>query len=228
MAEDCAAALVPVTLFSILALSGCAASRSEIMGAYTLPVEKNTGAEKVSVFFLFRQMQQQRGRDAAPKVQSVLSPMEFSSIFRDALKEISNIGNYENDEELVNDVNNPGRRQHIEELKGSYDYTLDIRILEESSFKQQCFSGTISILTLTLFPMPYSWDYTMNVNLYDKSGKLVRNYQRQAQLNNWVEAFLMFVYPFHPLEGKREEIYAGFLHDVFRQIEAEKVLKKST
>jgi hypothetical protein len=74
--------------------------------------------------------------------------------------------------------------------------------------------------------MPYSWDYTITATLSDQRGKLVSTYQRKATLNNWVQALLIFAYPFYPLEGKREEIYAESLHDIFRQIETEKVLKK--
>jgi hypothetical protein len=40
-----------------------------------------------------------------------------------------------------------------------------------------------------------------------------------------VEALLIFAYPFYPLEGKREEIFSDSLHDVFKQIETEKILK---
>ncbi len=217
---------VPVILSLVLAFAGCAASRSEIRGVYTAPVQKNVGAEKVSVFFLFRQMEQQHGFDAAPKLKSI-PVRDFPNIFRDALTEITNVGTYATDNEEPYDVNHPERRQQREALRNSSDYTLDIRILEESSFKQQCFSATVSILSLTLIPMPYSWDYTLDANLYDRSGRLVRSYQRQAHLSNWVEFVLMFADPFYPLEGKREEIYSGFLHDVFRQIEAEKVLKKT-
>ena len=208
-----------------LGLSGCAASRSDIIGAYTSPVEKNIGAEKVSVFFLFRHLEQEHGFDAAQKLKTI-PVKDFANIFRDSLAEISNLKSYDTDTEIPTDVDSPVRRQQRDELRSSNDYTLEINILEESSFKQQCFSGTISLLTLTLVPMPYTWDYTINANLFEKSGKLIRNYQRRAQLNNWLEAFLIFAYPFYPVEGKREEIYSGFLHDVFRQIESEKVLKK--
>jgi hypothetical protein len=74
--------------------------------------------------------------------------------------------------------------------------------------------------------MPYSWDYTITANLYDRNGKLIRSYQRKSTLDNWMQVFLIFAYPFHPLEGKREQIYSESMHDIFRQIEAEKVLKK--
>ena len=217
--------LSPIIFMLFFALAGCAASRSEITGAYTSPVEKNIGAERVSVFFLFRQLQQEHGFDASQKLKA-FPVKDFPNLFRDSLNEISNLSSYDTDNELPSDVDNPKRRQMRDELRKNNDYTLEISILEESSFKQQCFSGTISLLTLTLIPMPYSWDYSLNGKLFDKSGKLVRSYQRSAKLDNWLEAFLIFAYPFYPVEGKREEIYSGFLHDVFRQIESEKVLKK--
>lgn len=206
------------------ALFGCAASNSEISGSYNLPAKKNLGAEKVSVFFLFQHVAQQHGFDTIPKLQSN-GVKDFDNIFRDALNEISNISQYDTFTEDPNDVNSPKRRQELEILRNSHDYTLEVRFFEESSFKQQALSGTISLLSLTIIPMPYSWEYTISANLYDKGGKLLQSYQRQATLNNWVELFLIFAYPFHPLEGKREQIYADSLHDLFRQIEAEQVLK---
>jgi len=202
----------PFVFMLIVALSGCVASRSEMTGSYTSPVEKNSGAEKVSVFFLFRQLQQEHGFDASQKLKA-FPVKDFPNLFRDSLSEISNISAYDTDNELPSDVDNPKRRQAREEFRKNNDYTLEISILEESSFKQQCFSGTISLLTLTLVPMPYSWDYSFDGKLFDKNGKLVRSYQRSAKLDNWLEAFLIFAYPFYPLEGKREEIYSGFLHD---------------
>lgn len=205
-------------------LTGCVASRSEIKGAYTGQAQKNLGAEKVSAVFIFRHLYQYHGFDIIPKL-SYYGVKDFDNLFRDALKEISNISRYDTYTELSNDVNDPERRQQLETLRNSHDYTLDIRIFEETSFKQQFLSGTIGILSLTLIPVPFSWDYTFSTDLYDKNGKLVRSYQRKATLNNWVEAFLLFAYPFHPLEEKREIIYSESLHDIFRQIEAEKVLK---
>lgn len=206
-------------------LAGCAASRSQLSGVFDRPAERNLGAEKVSVFFLFRHQDQQHGFDAIPKLK-VHGVKDFDNLFRDSLGEISNISQYTTFTESPNDVNDPKRRKELDGFRGSHDYTLDISFFEESSFKQQCLSGTISLLSLTVIPMPYSWDYTISANLFDKHGKQVRAYQRKATLSNWVEVLLIFAYPFYPLEGKREEIYAESLHDIFRQIETEKVLKK--
>jgi hypothetical protein len=206
-------------------ISGCAATRSEVIGKYNSPGEKNIGAEKVSVFFHFKNLAQEHGFDSIPKLHAY-GVKDFDNLFRDALPEISNIALYNTFIESPQDVNNLKRRQELEGFINSHDYTVEIVFLEESSFKQQCLSGTVSLLSLTIIPMPYTWDYTITANVMDKKTGKVRSYQRKATLDNWVEALLIFVYPFYPLEGKREEIYSESLHDIFRQIETEKILRK--
>uniref|UniRef100_A0A831XGT5 Lipoprotein n=1 Tax=Geobacter metallireducens TaxID=28232 RepID=A0A831XGT5_GEOME len=216
-------ALIAMLLAGMLA--GCAASRSPVTGKFDRPAERNAGAEKVRVFFLFRHLEQQHGFDSIPKLKAH-GVKDFDNLFRNALGEISNVSPYVTFTESPADVNNPKRREELDTFRRTHDYTLDIDFFEESSFAEQCLSGTISLLSLTLIPMPYTWDYTITANLSDKSGKAIRSYQRKATLKNWTQAVLIFAYPFHPLEGKREEIYAESLHDIFRQIEAERVLKK--
>jgi len=206
-------------------LTGCIATRSEIQGSFTGQADKNTAAEKVSVLFLFKHMGQQHGFDSIPKLKGT-GVKDFDNLFRDALPEISNISLFNTFMELPGDVNLLKRRQELENFKSSHDYTVELIFFEESSFKQDCLSGTISLLSLTIIPMPYSWDYTITARLLDKKGTTVRSYERKATLDNWVEALLIFAYPFYPVEGKREEIYSASLHNIFRQIEAEKVLKK--
>lgn len=224
--------LLLLALFLALFLSGCAATRSEIKGSYALAGEKNIGAEPVSVFFLFKHFTQEKGFDAIPKLKysdtmkvNNVQENSFDNILRDSLNELSNISKYETFTEVANDVNVPERRDKLKDLRTSHNFTIEIQILEESSFKQQAFSALISTISATLIPMPYTWDYTMTAYLYDQKSKLLRSYERKASLDNWVEFFLMFAYPFYPLEGKREEIYSGFLHDLFKQIESEKILK---
>jgi hypothetical protein len=206
-------------------LAGCIATRSEIQGGFTGQAEKNRAAEKVSVLFHFKPVQQQHGFDSIPKLKAFVVK-DFDDLFRDALTEISNISQYNTFIESPHDVNVLKRRQELENFKNSHDYTLEVTFFEESSFKQQCLSGTISLISLAVIPMPYTWDYTISANLLDKKGNSIRSYQRKATLDNWVEALLIFAYPFYPVEGKREEIYALSLHDIFRQIETEKILKK--
>jgi hypothetical protein len=215
--------LAIVLLLSAL-LAGCAASRSAVEGAFDRPVQPNLNAERVSVLFLFRHETQMHGFDAIPKLQ-VTGVKDFAILFADALREISNISRFETFTELPNDVNEPKRRAELETARAAMDYTIEIDFLEESSFKQQCLSATISILSLTAIPMPYDWDYTIRARVDARDGRRTASLQRKATLTNWMEAFLIFAYPFYPLEGKREEIYSETLHDMFRQIETEKILK---
>ena len=215
--------VLPVITFAMV-LTGCVASRSEVQGKFTSPVTRNTTAEKVSVLFQFKNLQQQHGMDTVPKLQAH-NVRDFDNLFRDSLQELGNVSQYTTYLESPNDVNNPKRRKELEEQKANHDYTVEVSLLEESSFKKDFLSGTVSLISLTLIPMPYSWDYTMTANVIKKGGAQVASYQRKATLSNWVQAALIFAYPFYPLEGKREEIYSECLHDIFKQIEAERVLK---
>ncbi|MFC1853955.1 hypothetical protein ACFL27_27540 [candidate division CSSED10-310 bacterium] len=40
----------------------------------------------------------------------------------------------------------------------------------------------------------------------------------------WVQLFLVFIQPFHNETMKKEQVYSEFLHDIFRQIETERIL----
>jgi hypothetical protein len=214
---------VALALFAAL-LSGCLATRSDVAGAYGGSAQPNLGAAPVSVLFVFRHETQQHGFDTIPKLQ-FSGVKDFDNLFRDAMRELGNVSRYETFTELPNDVNEPKRREKLAEARAAHDYVIEIEFLEESSFKQQALMGTISLLSLTAIPVPFDWDYTISTSVSRKGGARVAQYQRKATLSNWVEAFLIFAYPFYPLEGKREEIFSESLHDTFRQIEAEKVLK---
>lgn len=216
--------LVPLLLLLPLLLAGCAASRSPVTGLYELPATKNTGAEKVSVAFHFRHLTQEHGLDASPKLQNQ-GVKDFDNIFRNALGEISNISRYDTFTEAPNDVNVPNRRIELEKIRSDHGYTMNIDVLEESSFKEKSLSGIITLCSLTLIPMPNTWDYTFTVNVAGRDGRVIRTYQRKASVANWTQVILMFFYPFHPLEGKREAVYQEALQDIFRQIEAERILK---
>jgi hypothetical protein len=216
----------PLAIVLLLAglLAGCAATRSPIEGMFDRPLEPNLNAEKVSVLFLFRHQAQQHGFDAIPKLQTG-GVKDFVILFADALRELSNISRYETFTEQPNDVNEPKRREELAAARASVDYVIEIDFFEESSFKQQFLSGTVSFLSLAAIPVPFDWDYTISARINAKSGKQIASLRRKATLTSWVEALLVFAYPFYPLEGKREEIFSDSLHDIFKQIETEKILK---
>ena len=123
------------------------------------------------MLFVFRHLTQQHGWDAIPKLQ-VTGVKDFDNLFRDALGELSNLSRYETFTELPNDVNDPKRRQQLEDERASVDYVIAIDFLEESSFRQQFLSGTVSTLSGTLVPAPYDWDYTITANVSSKRARV--------------------------------------------------------
>ena len=214
-----------ILLIALVAMQGCVASRTEMTGKFNQLSQSNPDPGKVSVFFNFRHISQQHGWDSIPKLKSQ-GVNDFNNIFRDSLVEIGNISRYDTFTESPTDVDSPKRREELDSFKKTNDYTISLDFFEESSFQQQCFSVIISLCSLTVIPMPYTWDYTITAKVTDKNGRQAGTYQRKASLSQWTQALLLFAYPFYPYEGKREEIYSEALHDIFKQIENERVLKK--
>ncbi|MDP2360054.1 MAG: hypothetical protein Q8O14_04780 [bacterium] len=70
-----------------------------------------------------------------------------------------------------------------------------------------------------------SHTFTLKAEVLDRERRLVAATTRQARLTKWVEALLVLIYPFHPEERRREEIYMDFLHDTFRELESRGVLR---
>ena len=205
---------------------GCAAFRSEIEGRYESSFNKNLGSEKVNVAFLFSHFSQAHGYDAIPKLQSKWSIVsDFDDIFMESLNNISNIKKFSTFTDLAEDINSPKRRAEKDSLKSTHDYTIQIKFLEEKSFARHFIAGFFSTASLTIFPLAYSWKYSMEVDVFDQREVLIQNYHRSADLTIWVQTLLIFVYPFQTEKMKMEEIYIGFLSDVFKQIESEKILK---
>ncbi len=58
----------------------------------------------------------------------------------------------------------------------------------------------------------------------DRSGRERGRYERRATVTQWVQALLVFAYPFHPETRKTDEVYLEFLRNVFREMEADRVL----
>ena len=106
-------------------LAGCAASRSPLTGAFNRQVEKNYGADKTTVCFLFRHQSQMHGFDTIPKL-NVYGVKDFNNLFREALPEITNIGSYTTFTESPADVDEPKRREELSKMRAENDYTLKI------------------------------------------------------------------------------------------------------
>jgi len=210
----------------VLLLMGCATSKSEIGGASGLNPNKTLGAEPVDVLFVSRHLTQTRGLDAVPKLQKRYQILDgYDDILLDAANEFSNLNRFAAYTEFASDMSDPERIALKDSLMKNYEWRIAMQIRKEKSFSKY-FLGTIgSVLTLTLFPVPYTQEYYLDVEVFDGDGRLVRTYARQAQTRKWVEAFLLPIYPFHTEVRKTEEIYVAFLHDVFREIDADGILR---
>lgn len=207
-------------------LAGCAAFRTDIRDAYQNEPQENLGARSVSVLFIFSHYDQTTGWDAIPKLENKHQIVrDYDDFFIDALPELSNIDRYATFTNYPSDVADIERRARQDSLKKVFDYTIDVRFDQQKSFSNQVFGTIVSTISATVIPVPYTRKYSAEVMVRDNTGLTVGEYERSASLTNWVEMFLIFAYPFHPEKRKEEEIYISILHDVFRQIESEKVLK---
>jgi len=100
---------------------------------------------------------------------------------------------------------------------------VSVRILEEYSFVRQFFGQVISTVSVTLLPVPYTTRYSIEVEVMQADSR-VASYRRSSSKTMWVQAFLLFIQPFHNDTIVRERIYINLLHDVFRELEADGVL----
>jgi len=209
-----------------LIFTGCATFRSGLEMRYEGEKKRNVDGGRTSVLFVFSHVKQTVGFDAIPKLMTKHEiPRGFDDIFLDALREFSNVDKYATFTNDAADVNKPERRSVKDSLMTAHDYTVKIRMVDEKYFTR-LFLGTLaSTMTATLAPVPYKEYFGLEVEVFDHDRKLIATYQRKAHLTKWVQTFMIFAYPFHPEERKREEVYMEFLHDAFRQMESEGILK---
>lgn len=218
--------IIPLIII-ITIIAGCASFRSGIQGSFTESAEKNYGAEKVSILFIFDHFQQTIGWDAIPKLEKKYQILQdFDDLFIDALNEITNVGRYNTFTDFSADVSDPKRRAEKDSLITVHDYIIRVKIMRENSFARYFLGAMASSVTATLLPIPYKKTYSISVGVYNSRDILLKTYTRKASLTKWVQAGMIFIYPFYTEKKKAEEIYIGFMRDVFKQIEAEKILVK--
>jgi len=216
----------------VFVASGCAASRSSLRGAFQgvpSPAPAQVApAERVSVAFIFTHLHQNKGWDVIPKLHHQDRYANgFYDLFREALPALTNLGPYATFTDRADDVTYPKRRAERDSLAvGSHDFTVNMRFLRETSFPRQALGTIASVVTVTTIPVPYARHYSLTAQVMDHSGRLLRIYQREATVTQWVQALLVFVYPFHPETRKTDEVYLEFLKDIFREMEADGVLRR--
>ena len=210
-----------VFLFS---LSSCITVHSDLETINVIEQSRDSD-KKVSVFFLFSHYEQVHGYDAIPKVLNRYRIIaDFDDIFRNSLTDFSNISNYTTLTEMEDDVNQPKRRAEIDSIKSKHDFTIKLKFMKESTLVGHFFGYLVSLGTITVIPYPFNWQYSLNAEIYDKTGSKIKSYDQAAELTSWVQALLLFAYPFHNEKLREEEIYLNFFTNVFRKIENDNVL----
>ena len=218
-----------LAIFLIL-FSGCASfrtdvsGRTDISGLFTrdvVPSKKNP----VSVVFDLYHYQQAIGKDAIPKLLYYPGIKDFDDIFKESLKQLSNINKYETFTNLASDVDKPERRHNRDSIMRKSDYSIKIDIFREKSFAKHFLGTIVSTLTATAIPIGYTWDYSIFVTVTNDQNQIVGKYKRSASVTTWYQAFLIFFHSFYVEEKKTEDIYLEMLSNIFAQIENENILK---
>lgn len=219
--------LLTSILLICLLLNSCATFKSPIKPQLNQKSNKNYNAERVSVLFEFSHLRQTKGYDAIPRLDNVRERIHgFDDFFLDALKEISNIEYYSTFTNYASDVGNNKRRMLNDSLKHTHNLIIDITFSREKSFSKFFFGTLLSSLSATIIPIRYKYNYFVDIDVYDNNLHLLKSYSREASLNKWVQTFMIFLYPFHHEKRKKEELYVDFMHDVFKEIENDKILKQ--
>jgi len=214
------------TFFLLCFLANCATFKSELHGKFEPLPEKNYNSTPVKVCFVFSHYRMVKGMDVIPKLENQFERIKgFDDLFLDATKEFSNIKSYDTYTNYSSDVNDSKRRQLKDSLISKNDFLVEVSITRQKSFAKQFFAIMGSSLSATLLPMPYKNDYSIEIKVFNQNYSLLKTYQRNAAINKWVELFMIFLYPFYPEDRVREELYVEFMHDVFKQMESEKLLK---
>jgi hypothetical protein len=215
--------LLSLILVVILILSGsCATFSPTVKGLYTGEPVKTGSELKSDVVFIFRHYEQTLGWDAVPRLTR--PQYNFDDIFARTLGEIGNIGRYNSVTVNANDINDIAKRNNIDRLMKENDYTVEISINKQKSFAKFFFGVIVSSVSATVIPIRYRYNYNFEISIFDNRHNLVKSYTRNAALNKWVETLLALVYPFHTQKMEWEELYVTCLGDMFRQMDAEKVL----
>ncbi|HOD54904.1 MAG TPA: hypothetical protein PKJ08_10280 [Candidatus Cloacimonadota bacterium] len=214
-------------LIVFVLISGCAAFRKNLNGQYLPQNYEPNDSKPVKVLFVFSHYHQIKGLDTVQKLSSKYQILkDFNAIFSDARYEIQNLGTYDMFTDDPDDVNSPKRRLLCDSLKHSNDFTIHTRILKSNSFAQYVISSMFSTASLTLIPTPYQNNYEFETRVYNQDQRLIATYKRDSSVVKWVQPLMILLYPFYPFERMQEEVYLLALHDIYKQINQERILTK--
>jgi hypothetical protein len=215
--------LIIIALLAFI-FSGCASFRTDVTDLYKTE-SSETQKSRVNICFDIYHYDQSIGADAIPKLLRYPGINSFNDIFKESLKQLTNIKQYESFTNLSTDVENPNRRKLRDSLISISDYTIKIEILRQKSFAKHFIGSLISFATLSIIPVGYTWDYYINISVIDKDFKQIGKYKRSAGVTTWYQALLIFIQAFYVEEKMNEDIYLEMISNIFMEIESGNLLK---
>ncbi len=219
--------IITLLIIILIGVSACATFRKEINGTYSPLNSESNDNKPVNVLFIFSHYNQIKGFDTVPKLANRYRILrDFNAIFSDSKQELQNIHYYDMFTEDPDDVNNPKRRLACDSLRNKNDFTIHTRILKSNSFAQYFISSAISTASLSVIPTPYHNYFEFETKVYNNEQRLIATYKRDSSTTKWIQPLLIVLYPFYPYERMQEEIYLLALHDIFKQINQERILVK--
>ncbi len=208
----------------LLPLTGCVSFRSDVQGLYTSQ-SSITKKKPVKVFFDLYHYKKDSGLDVIPKLLNYPGTGDFDDIFKESLKQLTNIGGFETFTNYARDISDKARLQKRDSAVSRADYTVKIEIFRDKSFAKHFLGGLVSTVSMTVIPIGFSWDYTTQISVIDNENSVIAKYTRSASVSTWWQFLATPFYPFYTEEKKTEEIYLEMMSDIFRQIDSESVLK---
>jgi hypothetical protein len=215
--------LITAALLTLI-YSGCASFRTDVTDLYKTRTSE-TSKKRVNIFFDIYHYDQSIGADAIPKLLRHPGINSFNDIFKESLKQLTNIKQYESFTNLSTDVENPNRRKLRDSLISISDYTIKLEILREKSFAKHFIGSLVSFSTLSIIPVGYTWNYNVTVSVIDKDFKQIGKYNRSAGVTTWYQVFLIFIQAFYVEEKMNEDIYLEMISNIFMEIESSNLLR---
>jgi hypothetical protein len=169
--------------FIVLIFAGCAATKSDVAGLYTRQAVflKKT---PICVFFDFYHYKQEVGKDSIPKLLAAPGIVDFDDIFKESMKQLSNIESYSTFTNQATDIDQPKRREERASSVRTSDYMIKVEILREKSYSSHFIGAIVSTLSLTVIPIPYTWKYTATVSVVGRENETRAKYTRSASVTS--------------------------------------------
>ena len=133
--------------------------------------------------------------------EGVLQGLDLSSFFKKA---------------YFKTTNKPG-------MKMDQNYFLVIKVKTDEEVNNAF--NIINLATLTLFPVSFKTTIEVQIDFYDKGGKLIKSIKNQEEMVRYQQLLLVFASAFAPADSLETELVKELTLRVLKEAKAQKVFK---